>query len=111
MQHVAQSVTGAARERPRAPGEGPHAIGRRHAGEHAYLFQNTDGRVIFAIPYEQAFTLIGTTDTPFSGDPATAQIDTAEIAYLCDQASRHFREGRHAGGRRAQLLGCAAVVR
>lgn len=58
--------------------------------DHAYIFQNPDKRIIFAIPYERDFTLIGTTDVEEHGDPAQARIGDDEIAYLCDQASRYF---------------------
>ncbi|MGF1620200.1 MAG: glycerol-3-phosphate dehydrogenase [Rhodomicrobiaceae bacterium] len=58
--------------------------------DRAYIFQNADGRIIFAIPYERDFTLIGTTDVEFTGDPANVQIDAAEIAYLCSAASEYF---------------------
>jgi glycerol-3-phosphate dehydrogenase len=58
--------------------------------DHAYIFQNTDKRIIFAIPYEGAFTLIGTTDVEHHGPVGTARIDAAETAYLCEQASRYF---------------------
>lgn len=93
VREVAESVAGSARERPPRLVKGSHiVVARRYHGDHAYLFQNTDGRVMFAIPHGQAFTLIGTTDVPYQGDPASARIDGGEIAYLCDQASRHFRE-------------------
>lgn len=58
--------------------------------DHAYIFQNPDKRIIFAIPYEDDFTLIGTTDIEHHGAIGTARIDEAEIAYLCEQASRYF---------------------
>ena len=58
--------------------------------DHAYIFQNADGRIIFAIPYEGRFTLIGTTDIEWKGEAAAVRIDDAEIAYLCEQASRYF---------------------
>ncbi|MDH4391949.1 MAG: glycerol-3-phosphate dehydrogenase [Aquabacterium sp.] len=58
--------------------------------DHAYIFQNPDKRIIFAIPYEGDFTLIGTTDVEISGAPGSARIDADEIAYLCAQASRYF---------------------
>ena len=58
----------------------------------AYFFQNTDGRIIFAIPYEEDFTLIGTTDQDYDGDPREATISDAEIDYLCDAASEYFAE-------------------
>ncbi len=58
--------------------------------DHAYIFQNADKRIIFAIPYEGVFTLIGTTDVEHRGDPSQARIDAVETAYLCEQASRCF---------------------
>jgi len=58
--------------------------------DHAYIFQNPDKRIIFAIPYETDFTLIGTTDVEHHGPVGEARIDAAETAYLCEQASRYF---------------------
>ena len=58
--------------------------------DHAYIFQNPDKRIIFAIPYERDFTLIGTTDVEHHGAVGEARIDAAETAYLCEQASRYF---------------------
>jgi len=58
---------------------------------YAYIFQNPDKRIIFAIPYEGRFTLIGTTDVEFDGNPARVAIDENETAYLCESASRYFR--------------------
>ncbi|MGB8856910.1 MAG: glycerol-3-phosphate dehydrogenase [Burkholderiales bacterium] len=58
--------------------------------DYAYIFQSADKRVIFAIPYETDFTLIGTTDVEINGDPRAAKIDADEIRYLCEQASRYF---------------------
>jgi glycerol-3-phosphate dehydrogenase len=60
-------------------------------GQQAYLLQNTDGRVVFTIPYERDFTLIGTTDTPLSGGPETAAATADEAAYLCAVANRYLR--------------------
>ncbi|MEE8270704.1 MAG: glycerol-3-phosphate dehydrogenase [Alphaproteobacteria bacterium] len=59
-------------------------------GGHAYIFQNTDKRVVFAIPYEQDFTLIGTTDLRYDGDPAEVAITADETAYLCTAVNRYF---------------------
>ncbi|WKB55184.1 glycerol-3-phosphate dehydrogenase [Eleftheria terrae] len=56
----------------------------------AYIFQNPDKRIIFAIPYEQDYTLIGTTDVEHKGPIGEARIDQGEIDYLCEQASRYF---------------------
>ncbi len=58
--------------------------------DHAYIFQNPDKRIIFAIPYEGSFTLIGTTDVEIPGAPESARIDADETTYLCAQASRYF---------------------
>jgi len=70
--------------------KGSHVVvPRLHPGAHAFILQNDDGRIVFVIPYERDFTLIGTTDTPFDGDPARVAIDEAEIAYLCRAASLH----------------------
>ncbi|WP_432721723.1 glycerol-3-phosphate dehydrogenase [Jeongeupia wiesaeckerbachi] len=57
---------------------------------YAYLFQNPDKRIIFAIPFQQDFTLIGTTDVDFTGDPAQVAISDDEERYLCEMASRYF---------------------
>jgi glycerol-3-phosphate dehydrogenase len=59
--------------------------------DRAYLFQNADGRIIFAIPYEHDFTLIGTTDLDYTGDPALVKISAAERDYLCAGATEYFR--------------------
>jgi glycerol-3-phosphate dehydrogenase len=58
----------------------------------AYIFQNDDGRIVFAIPYENEFTLIGTTDLDFTGDPGKAKINQEEIEYLCKAASEYFTQ-------------------
>jgi glycerol-3-phosphate dehydrogenase len=58
--------------------------------DHAYIFQNPDKRIIFAIPYEGDFTLIGTTDVEHRGAIGAAKIDADEVRYLCEQASRYF---------------------
>ncbi|MDE2401132.1 MAG: glycerol-3-phosphate dehydrogenase [Burkholderiales bacterium] len=73
--------------------KGSHiVVPRRFTHDHAYLFQGQDGRVIFAIPYERDFTLIGTTDVDYRGAPGAVQIDRDEVNYLCDQASRYLRQ-------------------
>jgi len=60
--------------------------------EHAYIFQAPDGRIIFAIPYEGRFTLIGTTDVEVLAMPDKASISQEEVHYLCEQASRYFKQ-------------------
>jgi glycerol-3-phosphate dehydrogenase len=56
----------------------------------AYIFQNEDRRIVFAIPYEHDFTLLGTTDVDYLGDPAAPHIDGDELEYLCALANRYF---------------------
>jgi glycerol-3-phosphate dehydrogenase len=65
-------------------------VPRRFDHDLAYMFQNPDGRIVFAIPYERAYTLIGTTDRDFTGDPAAVAATPDEIAYLCDAVSFYF---------------------
>ncbi|MEX0583211.1 MAG: glycerol-3-phosphate dehydrogenase [Sneathiella sp.] len=57
-----------------------------------YIFQNADERIIFAIPYEQDYTLIGTTDQDYDGDPGKVAISEAEVFYLCEAASEYFKD-------------------
>src|SRR3712207_4757429 len=57
------------------------------------LFRSKDNRIIFAIPYEGDFTLIGTTDREFDESPDTVQISREEIVYLCEAASGYFERG------------------
>jgi glycerol-3-phosphate dehydrogenase len=72
--------------------KGSHIVGPRIAGaDSAYLLQNADGRVVFAIPYVNRFTLIGTTDIPFTGDPANVAIEPDEEDYLIALAGRFFK--------------------
>ncbi|HET7314848.1 glycerol-3-phosphate dehydrogenase [Salinisphaera sp.] len=59
--------------------------------DYAYIFQQPDGRIVFAIPYEQDFTLIGTTDIEHEGAPGQVAIDADEVAYLCESANRYFK--------------------
>ncbi|HHZ07966.1 MAG TPA: glycerol-3-phosphate dehydrogenase [Rhizobiales bacterium] len=71
--------------------QGSHiVVPRKFDDPRAYFFQNRDGRIIFAIPYEEEFTLIGTTDQDYVGDPAKAAISEQEIDYLCAAASEYF---------------------
>ena len=81
--------------------KGSHIVVRRlFAHDDAYIFQHPDGRIVFAIPYEREFTLIGTTDLDYSGDVDTVRISDAEVRYLCELVNRYF----------AQPIGTADVV-
>ena len=73
--------------------QGSHIVVRKKFTDpRAYFFQNPDNRIIFAIPYEQDFTLIGTTDRDYTGDPRDVRISDQEIDYLCSAASEYFKE-------------------
>jgi len=72
--------------------KGSHIIvPKLYPGDDAYILQNKDGRIIFAIPYQQHYSLIGTTDIPYDGDPAQVSISPAEIDYLCQHIDIYFR--------------------
>jgi glycerol-3-phosphate dehydrogenase len=72
--------------------KGSHLVLRRlYPGDHAYLLQSPDQRVVFAIPFEGEFTLVGTTDVPFSGDPGTVAISAEEQDYLLSCLGSFFR--------------------
>ena len=73
--------------------QGSHIVVKRmFEHDRCYIFQNADNRIIFAIPYERDFTLIGTTDLDFKGKPGKVEATPSEIAYLCDAASEYFTE-------------------
>jgi glycerol-3-phosphate dehydrogenase len=72
--------------------KGSHiVIPRLYAGDHAFILQNDDGRVVLVIPYRDEYSLIGTTDIPHSGRPEQAIISSEEINYLCEAVNRYFR--------------------
>jgi len=71
--------------------KGSHIIVKKlYEGKHAYIFQHPDQRIVFTIPYENDFTLIGTTDAELEGRIEDAKISEDEIKYLCDLASTYF---------------------
>jgi glycerol-3-phosphate dehydrogenase len=74
--------------------KGSHIVVHRlFEHDRGYIFQTSDGRVVFALPFERDFTLIGTTDTSFAGDPADVAASPEEVAYLCDVVNDRFRRG------------------
>ncbi len=78
-------------ERPPRLVKGSHiVVPRLFEGDHAFILQNADKRVIFAIPYQGDLTLVGTTDKPFEGDPSAPTIDPDETEYLCASVNRYF---------------------
>ncbi|MES2299222.1 MAG: glycerol-3-phosphate dehydrogenase [Pseudomonadota bacterium] len=71
--------------------KGSHIVVKRLFDHpYAYIFQHPDGRIVFAIPYEEQFTLIGTTDLDFHGDLDQVAISADEVAYLCALSNRYF---------------------
>jgi glycerol-3-phosphate dehydrogenase len=84
------------RQRPAQPhlrlDKGSHIVARRlYEHDRAYILQTADRRVVFTIPFDRDFTLIGTTDQNFAGDPATAAPTAPEIDYLCGVVNEYFR--------------------
>ena len=72
--------------------KGSHiVVPRLFEHDRAYIFQNADERIVFAIPYETDFTLIGTTDEDYEGDPADVRASAREIDYLCGAVSEYLR--------------------
>ncbi|MCG8507955.1 MAG: glycerol-3-phosphate dehydrogenase, partial [Rhodospirillales bacterium] len=73
--------------------KGSHfVVPKLYDGDQAYILQNDDKRIIFVLPYEGEFSLIGTTDIPFADDPASVAIGSDEAAYLCKSVNRYFRQ-------------------
>ena len=73
--------------------KGSHiVVPRQYEGEHAFILQNDDKRVVFMIPYEGSYTLIGTTDVSVEGDPASPRASEAEVDYLCRAVNRYLEK-------------------
>ena len=72
---------------------GSHIVTRKlYDHDRCYFFQGTDGRIIFAIPYEQDFTLIGTTDAEHDDPDHRPECTPEEAEYLCRFASQYFKQ-------------------
>ncbi|MDB5431759.1 MAG: glycerol-3-phosphate dehydrogenase [Caulobacter sp.] len=86
-------LTGAAKKAHHEPRlvKGSHiVVPRLHDGDQAFTFQNDDGRIAFVVPYEEDFSLIGTTDIPYDDDPAAPVASPQEIDYLCELVSDYL---------------------
>jgi glycerol-3-phosphate dehydrogenase len=71
--------------------QGSHiVVPKLYAHDRAYMFQNSDGRIVFVIPYQDDFTLIGTTDRDYDGNPADVKASAEEIQYLCASVSEYL---------------------
>ena len=91
--------------------QGSHIVVRKlYDHDRAYMFQNADGRIIFVIPYQDDFTLIGTTDRDYDGDPAKVKATPEEIEYLCAAASEYLAKPGDAGGRGLDLFRRATAL-
>lgn len=72
--------------------KGSHlVVPRIYEEHHAYIFQHTDRRVVFVLPFGEAFSLIGTTDVPVQGDPGEVAMSDEEAEYLCGAVNRYLR--------------------
>lgn len=72
--------------------QGSHiVVPRLYEHDRCFIFQNSDGRIVFTIPYEDRFTLIGTTDRDYPGDPATVCASDEEVGYLCALVGQYFK--------------------
>ncbi len=73
--------------------KGSHiVVNKIYDHDKCYIFQNSDNRIIFAIPYQENFTLIGTTDVDYEGDPSDVSISSDELNYLCEVSSHYFKQ-------------------
>ncbi|MEI6641661.1 MAG: glycerol-3-phosphate dehydrogenase [Novosphingobium sp.] len=91
VEDVLQRAASASQDRGVRLIKGSHiVVPKLYEGDHAFLLQNPDRRVVFAIPYEHDYTLVGTTDEPWEGLPGKAQISPEETDYLCETVRRYF---------------------
>jgi glycerol-3-phosphate dehydrogenase len=89
---VRRTIVGAAGPESLRLVKGSHlVVPKLYAGEQAYLLQNDDGRIVFVIPFEDEFSLVGTTEVPLAAPDAAPQIDAAEADYLCGVVGRFFK--------------------
>ncbi len=73
--------------------KGSHiVVPQLYEGGHAFILQNDDRRVVFMIPYEAKYTLVGTTDVTLDGDPSAPRASAEEIAYLCRAVNRYLAQ-------------------
>jgi len=78
--------------------KGSHiVVPRKIASDYAYILQNHDRRIVFLLPFERRFTLIGTTEVVLAQPPAAMEVSNEEVRYLSDAANRYLRNPIHAG--------------
>lgn len=93
VSRVLGEALGQTKPKPIRMVKGSHiVVPRLHAEDQAYILQNEDGRIVFVIPYEDQFSLIGTTDVDYQGDPAQVAISAEESEYLIQVVNAHFKQ-------------------
>lgn len=93
INHILADVLNSKEHPPVRLVKGSHIlVPKLYAHDRAYIFQNGDGRIIFSIPYQEEFTLLGTTDCDYQGNPADVHITDTEIEYICTAASEYFTQ-------------------
>ncbi|NKB57781.1 MAG: glycerol-3-phosphate dehydrogenase [Alphaproteobacteria bacterium] len=93
---IGHALDGAAPKSVRLVKGSHFTVPKLYDGDHAYILQNADRRVVFVIPYEGKYSLIGTTDTDYDDDPADVECSDKDIAYLCEAVNRWFQPGINA---------------
>ena len=92
---VAETILRLPPPRVNAMQAGQIIVRRLFETDNVYVFQNTDGALIFASPFEHDFTLVGTVVRAFKGDPAIVAMAASDVTYLCDAINRYIREPLH----------------
>lgn len=111
VSQLGQQLTPAAGVRNLRLVKGSHiVVPRLHEHPQAYLLQNADGRVVFVTPFENDFSLIGTTEQEFFGDPDQAEISSEETDYLLDVTARYFRNAPAISDIRHQFAGVRPLI-
>ncbi len=91
INHTLENVLDCKEQPPVRLIRGSHIlVPKLYVHDRAYIFQNDDGRIIFSIPYQEKFTLLGTTDCDYQGNPSDVHITDTEIDYICAAASEYF---------------------
>lgn len=92
LQHMVASQAGqpVGRSKLRLVKGSHFTVPKLYDGDWAYILQNPDGRIVFVIPYQDDYSLIGTTDVAYDGDPSKVKISEEETQYLCDTVNGYF---------------------
>ena len=111
VSQLLERIDGAQRPRKMRLVKGSHiVVPRLYTGEHAFVLQNRDRRVVFAIPFESEFTLLGTTDVEWTGPPGVPAISDDEIEYLLETIGHYFAAAPSRGEIAWSYSGIRALV-